>query len=254
MLRLADIQTALGQAMLTGDPSLAGDTLVGSYDRNTRLQIHLRHYASSLKAALDDKFPATRWLLGSALFADATAAYIRSHPPLTPCIAEYGSDFPTFVGHFERIAALPYVESFASLEWAVGRASIAVGMNPIEWHEIASVGSSALLDARLRLQPGLTYLLAAHDVDTLMRVYLSDREPATFLMPRGDAPIEIRGSRGSFGMARLDLATFTFREALRAGDSIGRAAGRALETDAGFDAGSALRALVGGGLVVAAVL
>jgi hypothetical protein len=134
------------------------------------------------------------------------------------------------------------------LEWALGRASVAADALPLGWHELVSAGPERLLDARLGLQPGLSYLRATHGIDTLMSLYLNDRAPASFAMPEGDAPIEVQGSRGEFRMTRLDSGTFEFRSALSSGESISDAAGRGLDADSDFDSGRALRELVEAGL------
>jgi hypothetical protein len=63
----------------------------------------------------------------------------------------------------------------------------------------------------------------------------------------------VRGVRGAVSVERLDGATYEFRRALASGSSIGESAARALERDASFDAGRALRALVEAGLVTALV-
>jgi hypothetical protein len=248
---LVDVQATITQAMLTGDCGLAPPSLVGGYDPRARLGIHLRHYHASLQATLHDKFPATAWLLGSKLFNAAAAAYVREHPPQAPCIAEYGSGFPGFIALFEQAQSLPYLESFATLEWALGRASIAVNESPIKWNDLVAAGPALLLDAHLVLQPGLCYLRATHGIDVLMRLYLNDQEPETFAMSAEDAFIEVQGSRGTLRMTRLDTGTFAFRDALRDGDSVSDAAGRALETDEHFNAGRALRELVDAGLALA---
>ena len=81
-----------------------------------------------------------------------------------------------------------------------------------------------------------------------MTMYLEDSQPETFVMSEVDTFVEIRGARGALSIARIDPATFAFRAALHSGQSIATAAGSALERDATFDAGAALRRLVLSGL------
>lgn len=250
MSQLASLQAAIAHSMLAGDAGLAPTTVVGGADSRARIDIHLRHYAVSLRNALLEKFPATTWLLGSELIASAASAYTREHPPEVPCIAEYGREFPSFVARFGRAGGLPYLESFGRLEWAVGRASIAVDETPMRWTDVANAGPERLLDARVMLQQGLRHLRATHGVDELMRLFLEALAPEMFSMEAGEVFIEVYGSRGSSRITRLDPAIFVFRGALHAGDSISGAAGRALELDERFDPGGALRALFDAGLVV----
>lgn len=249
MPQLAEIQRTIARSMVTGRAEFGFVYLLGGHDPKARLAIHLRHYASSLVSALHEKFPATNWLIGGEAFSAAAAAFVREHPPREPCIAEYADKFPAFIGRIEGLHALPYVEPFARLEWALGRVSIAVERTPLTWPDVAKVGSEALLNARLSLQPGLRYIRADYGVDALMRLYLKDETPHSFAMPFGDTPIEARGARGTLQFRRLDAGTFAFRSALHGGEPFADAAERGLSVDSNFDAGKALGVLVGDGLV-----
>jgi hypothetical protein len=82
-----------------------------------------------------------------------------------------------------------------------------------------------------------------------MTMYMRSCRRETFVLPDGDTFVEIRGARGAVSLARVDAAAFTFRAALRAGSSIAAAAEGALERDAAFDAGAALRHMTQLGLV-----
>ncbi|HUF72665.1 MAG TPA: putative DNA-binding domain-containing protein [Gammaproteobacteria bacterium] len=250
MPSLAETQSAIADAVLAGDPRLAPPALIGGHDPRARFGIHIRHYQTSLRRALCEKFPATAWLLGSNFVSAAAAAYARECPPAAPCIAEYGSTFPAFVARLESARLMPYVESFALLEWALGHAAIAVDESAVGWEEFAGMEPARLLDTHLELQAGVDYLRATHPVDDLVRVFLSGEEPVSLELPRTDTLIEVRGSRGSFSMNRLDAGTFAFRTALASGKAIGAAAGGALDVDHAFDAGRALRDLIGRKLVV----
>jgi hypothetical protein len=251
MLGLAETQSAIAAALLRGDTSLAPPALVGGADTAARFAIHVRHYETSLRNALVEKFPASVWLLGTRRFAAAATAYVRAQPPQSPCIAEYGRDFPAFVAGFPGLRDLPYVESFVELDRLSGRASIAVASPSLGWQAIAGVGVVPLLEARVELQPGLAYLRADHPVDELLRVYLSGRAPDTFSMAACDARLEVYGARGALRVKRLEPAQFVFRVALVGGATVGDAASRALDADAGFDAGRGVRELAASGLVVA---
>lgn len=250
MSRLADIESAVAAALLAGDPRLAPTALVGGHDPRARFTVHIRNYQASLRVALLEKFPATTWLLGGNLVSRAAAAYVRQHAPCTPCIAEYGNTFPAFIADFDGIENKPYVQSFARLEWALGRAAIAVDETALDWHAFASVTAEALLDAEVGLQPGVDYIRATHPVDALIQLFLSDTEPDSLELPAGETLIEVRGSRGAIGIGRLDDGDFAFRDALAAGRNIGEAATAALDADPDFDAGRALRELVNQALVI----
>ncbi|HEY7671572.1 MAG TPA: putative DNA-binding domain-containing protein [Gammaproteobacteria bacterium] len=249
MLSLAELQNGVARAMTTGvrEPFVA--QLVGGANPAKRLDIHVRHYETSLTAALRDKFAACAWLAGADLVSAAARAYVRARPPRQLCIADYGDDFPQFLANYGRARTLPYLESFAALEWAVGQVSIAIDYPPLSWPDLAEVGSERLVDSALMLQPGLRYLRSAWGVDQLMTLYLRGTEPERFALPESETFIEVQGARGAVHFARLDGATFMFRMELAAGSSIGTAADQALEYDSTFDPGAALRLLAHTGLV-----
>jgi hypothetical protein len=224
--------------------------LVGGPSPLRRLEIHVRHFETSLAAALATKFQATAWLLGPPLFEAAARAFVHAHPPRRPCIAEYGADFAAFVAAFRQARDLPYLREFAELEWVVGQASIATDAATLEWPAIAALGAERLLDARVALQTGLRFLRTHWSVDELLTTFLRGSEPAVFEIKQSGPCIEIRGSRGAVALGRIARAAFEFRSTLAAGGSIASAAAAALEHDDGFDAGAALRDVVGAGLVV----
>jgi hypothetical protein len=250
MPSLLETQRRFARAVLAGESEPLAPLLVGGSAPPARLEIHRRHYEASLAAALVQKFPATAWLVGTAAMDAAVRAYAPTHPPTAPCIAEYGSGFPAFVA--SRLgAALPYLEAFAALEWHVGRASVAVAHEPLEWRAIVDRGADALLDARVTLQTGLAYPRFRWRVDELLTVYLAGSAPERFVLSMEDSPLEVRGARGSVSVERLDPANYEFRRALASGSSIGESAALALARDASFDAGHALHSVVHAGLVTA---
>lgn len=250
MRSLVDLQETFARAMTSGDGRALAAELVGGPNPSERLAIHLRHYEASLATAICDKFPACAWLVGADLVRAAARDYARSHPPAQPCIAEYGRDFPQFLATYGPAASLPYLESFAALEWGVAKASIATAGPPLSWTDLARLGPDALVESTLSLQPGLYYLRSGWRIGELMMTYLSGAEPERFVLHESNTLIEVRGTRGEVRLKRLDAATFAFRTALLKGRSIGEAAMRALDCDATFDSGAALRELVHAGLVI----
>jgi hypothetical protein len=249
MSPLAEVQDAIARTLLSGDPGFAPVSLVGGRSVQSRLDIHVRHFAASLGSALNDKFPATAWLLGGDRMAAVTARFLRKCPPKTPCIAEWGGAFPAFTATGNELKSLPYIEAFASLEWALGRVSIATDRQALMWTDVLATGADRLLDAVLILQTGIAHLRATHNVDELIGHYLRDETPANFTLLAGEALIEVRGARGRFRIDRLNPDMYAFRSAIAAGHSIGDAAGNALELNPNFDAGRAIKGLVDSRLV-----
>jgi hypothetical protein len=251
---LVELQRNFARAMTSGDGAALGGHFLGGHDPSERVAIHLRHYAASLATVLCDKFPASAWLIGAEAMREAAGAYARRHPPLQPCIAEYGREFPQFLARHPRTASLPYLRSFAELEWAVAQASIAIDAPPLPWSALAACGADRLVESRLALQPGVHYVRADWCIDELMQTYLGGVAPESFVLADADTPIEVRGARGTFRLVRLDAATFAFRTTLAAGRTVGEAAEAALILDPRFDPGGALRALIDAALVTTSAI
>jgi hypothetical protein len=249
MPSLAETQRRVREAVVTGDAMPLADLLVGGRDPQTRLAIHQRHYQTSLMTAIVGKFPATAWLVGTPFLTAAARAFVRDCPPKAPCIAEYGDAFPEFLATRQNAAHVPYLRSFAELEWAVGLVSIAVDEPYVTSEVLAGIDAAILPDLRLRLQPGLRYVHAGCPVDDLMKLYLTDSAPDNFALDAADTWIQVRGARGAFDLTRLEPGDFAFRQGMLAGESIGAAAERALDATAEFDVGDGLIDAFAAGLI-----
>ena len=253
MPSLADTQLRLRAALVEGDASAIVPMLVGGNDPAKRLAIHHRHYVTSLVTALLGKFPAVCWLMGARFVTEAAEEFVRRRPPTAPCIAEYGADFPDFLADRPGVERAPYLRWFAQLEWHLGQIAIAVDRPALKLDAFAAMTANAVPDLIVALQPGLNYLATRWPIDELMKLYLTETAPEHYVFEPGETRIEIRGARGEFHINRIEAGAFAFRIAIFAGKSIGAAAERALETDATFDPGQALAALVDEGLVTAIV-
>jgi len=179
MPALSELQAGVYRALTSGDAEAIAPWLTGGTDPLRRFAIHQRHFEASLASALVGKFPATAWLVGSEFVTGAARAFVHAHPPSRPCVAEYGEDFPAFLARSDAGGAVPYLRSFAELEWHVGQAAIAVE------------------DVR--------YMPAEWAVDDLIKLYLTDSSPEQFELAHEEVWLEIRGSRGDVEITRLEL-------------------------------------------------
>lgn len=248
MRPLAETQAQLRLAVVARDPVGIVPLLVGGRDPQKRLAIHQRNYETSLVKALLGKFPATNWLAGTPFLVESAREFIRVRPPSAPCIAEYGGDFPMFLGTRPLAERVPYLRWFAELEWHLGHVSIAVDEPALGLGDMSSLDPASLADATLAIQPGVRYLQAPWSIDELMQLYLTEKAPDHFQLAAADVRLEIRGARGEFRINRLGAAEFEFRVAIQSGWAIGRAAELALEADADFDAGRCFAKLMTEGL------
>jgi hypothetical protein len=250
MLNLADIQLRFRDAVVEGDDSGIVPLLAGS-SRAERLQVHRRHYETSLVNALIGKFPGTVWLTGTPFVTEAARHFVRKFPPHAPCIAEYGQNFPQFLSAGPDAHRIPYLPSFAELEWLVGRVSIAINRVAATPEAFYQIDGNALADMAVQLQPGVAYLDSPWPVDELMTVYLSGAAPDRMEFIHNNVCLEIRGCYGEFHIERIAQSDFSFRRALLEGKTVGDAAEETIKRHSTFEPGNAFAALISEGLVVA---
>jgi hypothetical protein len=247
VLALADLQAAVRRAVVAGDSSQVAPMLRGGGDPRRRLQVHHRHYATSLTTALLARFPATVWLVGSDVVTAAARAFVEAQPPTRPCIAEYGEDFPAFLGAQPGATNLLYLEPFARLEWHLGRLALAIESPAVTG--LPESRPAALDRLWLDVQPSVHYLHLSWPVDALISVFLTGTEPEWFELRPEDVWLEVRGVRGELRLTRLSVADFTFRAAVAQGASLEDAILRGVTRDPAFDVSTALTSLLADRLV-----
>ncbi|HEV8392261.1 MAG TPA: DNA-binding domain-containing protein [Dongiaceae bacterium] len=118
-MRLADLQAAYRDYLLTGDSApLAPAIVADAFDGAERLAIYRNNFLIGLGEALKANFPATVQLVGQEFFEQAGRRFILAHPPNRPCLFEYGADFPDYLRDLPQLSALPYVAEMARFEFA----------------------------------------------------------------------------------------------------------------------------------------
>ena len=182
-MSLAELQRQFRDALVTGDAASVASVapaLVGGSDPLARLAVHQRHYEASLVTSLQQRFPATEWLLGSQAIIDAARDYIRSHPPARPSIAEFGEDFAAHLAASPVGRTIPYLGEFAECDWHLGRIAVAAD------------------------QDGVHRVRSAWPIDRLLAIFLgSDNAPESLDFEPEPVHLEIRGRRGTFTIVRL---------------------------------------------------
>ena len=249
MPSLAEVQSRMRDAVVLGTEAEAVSLLTGGKSPAARLAIHHRHYQASLLETLLRRFPGVTWLVGESFMHAAAMEFIRWNPPSAPCIAEYAEEFPQFLARCPGADRLPYLMSFALLEWCLGKAALAVDYPAINIAQLSMLETSELPNIVLESQPGLHFLEAPWPVDELMNRFLGESQSDGFTLEETTIALQIVGARGDFQIKRLDPGTFSFRHAIARQFSLGEACHVAFETDPGFDPGRALAAIFSEGLI-----
>jgi hypothetical protein len=116
---LAQLQSAYRAYLLTGDSAqLAPQIMADAFDPVERLGIYRNNFLISLGEALKANFPVTLQLTGRDFFEQAARRFVLAHPPIRPCLFEYGAEFPDYLRDLPQLVPLPYVVDMARFEFA----------------------------------------------------------------------------------------------------------------------------------------
>jgi len=241
MPTLRESQDLFRDALL-GEPASKLVDLVESdgLDPRARLAVYRHHVFITLTATLESAFPVVCQLVDRRFFAYVADAFIRQHSPTNPCLDEYGSAFPGFLGAFEACEGLPYLSDVARLEWAIHLAAQAPDVALLDPALLGSVAPAEM--ARLRFIPraGLAYLVSAWPVDRIWRAHQGESEPMPDL-GTGGAYLEISPSGEGVLLRPLEPAVLTFRKALFGRMTLGEAIEEAAQRNPDLDFAALIR-------------
>ena len=126
------------QALL--EPALRPALFEGDAERvDAGLNVYRNNVMHSLSVALADIYPVVRALVGGEFFAGLARTYVRTEPPVSPVLAEYGRSFPEFLESFEPARQAPYLPDVARIERAWLDAWHAQDAHSLDAEALASV-------------------------------------------------------------------------------------------------------------------
>jgi len=214
---MTDNQTLFRAALLDGTlPRPAGLTDGQRRPAGRRFDVYRNNVAVGLCDALEQAFPVVRKLVGDAFFRAMAGLHVRSHPPKTPLMMFYGTDFPAFLATFPPVSHLPYLADVARLELALRDSYHAVDTVPVDPARLAALSPEALDSARLRLAPALRLIGSDWPVAAIWRANTDPAAPppapgpqaALVLRPLLDpVVVALPPAQGSAIAALLDGAT-----------------------------------------------
>jgi len=245
MSSLRDLQTAFRTALLEqNDGPFATEVLPDGLSASARVSVYRHHVLTSLTEALVSTFPVVCRLVDRRFFGWLADCYIRTHPPVTPCLFEYGGDLPAFIVRFPACAALPWLADVARLEWAMNVALHAPDMARIRPARLAVTPADDLGALVLEFDASVTYVASRWPIDAIWRANQAGAEQTRVDLDSGPVRLEVRRRDDDVLCRVLSAGAFAFRRALAAGEPLERAADAALTADVSLDLGSEIRALL----------
>ena len=229
---LLEVQREFRAAMLDDDAgAVAGRVCADGLEASARLAVYRHHVVSSLTAALESTYPVVTRLVDARFFHFAADRYIRTHPPASPCLFEYGAALADFLAEFEPSRRLAYLPDVARLEWAMNVALHAPDAVPI--------GRAALARGpRAALHPSVTLLQSPWPIDALWRANQPDASDDRVDLDAGGVRLQIWRAGDDVLFRALAPAAFALREAIARTGSLEDAAAEALALDADLDLGA----------------
>ncbi|MGE0725449.1 MAG: DUF2063 domain-containing protein [Alphaproteobacteria bacterium] len=197
-----------------------------------RFAVHRNNVVAGLSAAVAARFPAVARIVGDDFFGAMARVFVRTHPPRTPVLHEYGEAFPAFVEGFPPAAELPYLADVARLELARGAAWHAADADPVSHEVLAAIPPHALPEARLHLHPSLYVVASPHPILTIWSMNGGGREPEPIAAWRPQTVLVIR-PHGEVEMREIAPDEARLIAELASGASLGAAVLRADVRDLG---------------------
>lgn len=214
-----------------------------------RYDVYRNNVTVSLIDALAAVYPAVQRITGAEFFRAMARFHVRSNPPTSPLLFEYGRDFPEFIETYEHAQDMPWLADVARIERAWLDAYHAADTAPLSPARLAAVTPDRLADlvfvphraARCLRSPyaAVTIFAANRDDASVPRIDASTPEDALITRPEFEVTVH-----------RLPPGGGVFAAGLISGRPLGEAAAAALEAASDFDIAANIAGLIEAGAFI----
>lgn len=199
-----------------------------------RFNVYRNNVIVSLGEALEQTFPAIRNLLGDDYFKALARAFVVEHPPKSPVLIWYGSEFADFIETFPPLGGYPYLADVARVEWAWVQAYHAADAAPLDPAALGAVDPEMIGAVKFEKHPAAAVIASRWPVRDLARANRFD--PDADVTIDLNAPQSVVITRPEFDVELLQLRPGgdVFVKALLSGAALGEAAAQAAENNAEY--------------------
>lgn len=245
MPTLPELQARFMRGILDGDH----DSALGLIRTQTgcaaeRIGIYVNNAASNFEESLRLSFPAVLRLVGDAYFSQCVSGYRRRYPSRSGDLQHTGASFAEFMGELHRDGEYRYLEDIARLEWLYQEALVAADHGPLDLGRLAAVLPDRYDELCFSLHPAAQLFASDFPALDIWEANVSAAEPKVIDLSQGSQRVLVARTRGRVEFYRLAPCEYRFLEALRSNATFATALRLALDYDAEFDAGAALRRFV----------
>ncbi|MEG3617184.1 DNA-binding domain-containing protein [Magnetovibrio sp. PR-2] len=195
MLSLAELQSTFSDISLGADAGALSGVIIGDgFTPEQRLQIHRNNTTILLAEALAATFHIVHELVGEDFFTQVARSFVRTHPPTSPCLFEYGQGFPAFLQSLPQLSDMAYVADVAELEWQANAAFHASEAKPLVAEDLAAIPPEELALHHLRPHPSVRFVSSAFPIKQIWDMHQDGADPdlGVNLDDGGDAILIVR--------------------------------------------------------------
>lgn len=134
------------------------------------MSVYVNHHRISLCGALATTFSTVSLLTGEEAFRALASLFLQRHPPLQPCLAEYGAAFGSYLDGESMVKSLPYLADMARLDWAINRAATAPDAVALDGDQLGTLSPDELAELPVKAHPSLTLLSSTFPLPDIYRL------------------------------------------------------------------------------------
>jgi hypothetical protein len=115
------------------------------------INIYRNNFVMSLRELLEQLFPVTQALVGTAYFTQTSQQFIQHCPLEEPHLNHYGGHFVSFIEELKALEHMPFVAQMAQLEWHLDRISHIYYQPNFNFDKLAQIGEEQYLNIHFNL-------------------------------------------------------------------------------------------------------
>ncbi|WP_445220179.1 DNA-binding domain-containing protein [Bradyrhizobium sp. Pa8] len=238
---------AFAQALL--DPAREVPSTVAGRDgkpAGRRYDVYRNNVTVSLIDALAAIYPAVQRITGSEFFRAMARFHIRSRPPTSPLLFDYGCGFPDFIAAYEHARDMPWLADVARIERAWLDAYHAMDASPLSPSRLSAIAADRLGDLVFTPHPAAQIARSQYSAVT---IFAANRDAAPASRIDASVPEDALIARPAYDVVvrHLPPGGAVFAICLLSGQPLGAAATMALDASVEFDLAANIAGLVEAG-------
>jgi hypothetical protein len=183
------------------------------------LSVYRNNHQISLREALAATFPTIPLLIGADAFDVLAGRFLKSRPPAQPCMAEYGAEFPYYVGTEQLVSELPYLADISALDWAVNLARVSPDAAAFDASALSSMTPDQISVLRVQPHPSMTLLFSKYPLMDICSLARSGEAESVLSLEHGVNWFLV-WRKDSLKISRVPSEITPSLEKLAAGDSL----------------------------------